>query len=107
MHNVSGYHDLFRQKTRAAEPMLSKCWSTVCDAGPTITQHWLIVSRLLGRRVCEVCTMEYFLKYLYFATNSYSEAKILCLVIKHKEQLFAIKMQLILCCTLSFFTKSH
>ena len=55
MHNVSD-HDLLRQKTRAAEPMLGKCWPTVCDAGPTLTQHWLIVPRLLGRRVCEVCT---------------------------------------------------
>ena len=26
------------------EPMLDQCWSTVCDAGPTLTRHWFNAS---------------------------------------------------------------
>ena len=36
------------QKTPGVEPMLVKCWATVCDAGPALNQHWLIVPYLLG-----------------------------------------------------------
>ena len=28
-------------KTQNGEPMLGQCWPTVCDAGLTITQHFL------------------------------------------------------------------
>ena len=35
------------QQTRHLEPVLVQCWSTVNDAGPTLTQHWLNVSRVL------------------------------------------------------------
>ena len=27
--------------TLDTKPMLAECWSTVCDAGPTLSQHWL------------------------------------------------------------------
>ena len=27
------------QQTGGIEPMLVSCWSTVCDAGPTLNQH--------------------------------------------------------------------
>ena len=36
------------QQTRDIHPRLIQCWSTVCDAGPTLYQHWVNVSRLLG-----------------------------------------------------------
>ena len=32
---------------RYTDPMLVQCWSIVCDAGPTLSQHWIIVSCLL------------------------------------------------------------
>ena len=28
------------RQTRVIEPMLSKCWPTVCDDGPTLGQHF-------------------------------------------------------------------
>ena len=31
--------------------MLFQCWATVCDAGPTLKQHWFNVSCL---RCCQV-----------------------------------------------------
>ena len=37
------------KKTRYNEPMLVYCWASFVDAGPTISQHWFIVSCLLGR----------------------------------------------------------
>ena len=37
------------QKARDIEPMLVKCWATVCDAGRTLKLHWVNVSCLLGR----------------------------------------------------------
>ena len=37
------------RQTRHVDPMLSWCWSSVCDAGPTLAQHWVNVSRLPGR----------------------------------------------------------
>ena len=39
------------QQTRDIDPMLVQCWSTVYDAGPTLGQHWVDVSRLLGGAV--------------------------------------------------------
>ena len=36
------------QQTRDIEPLLWQCWSTVYDAGPTLTQQWFNVSCLLG-----------------------------------------------------------
>ena len=39
--------DLRAQQTRDYEPVLFYCWSTVCDAGPTLKQHWLNISCLL------------------------------------------------------------
>ena len=38
-------HDcVFSQKTRVTDPLLVYCWSTVHNAGPTLNQHWMIVS---------------------------------------------------------------
>ena len=36
------------QHTRHFETMSALCWSTVCDAGPTLSQHCFNVSCLLG-----------------------------------------------------------
>ena len=36
------------QKTRTFETMLFQCWDGVRDGGPTLKQHWVIVSRVLG-----------------------------------------------------------
>ena len=35
-------------RTGDVEPMLTKCWATVCDAGLTISQHWVNASLLIG-----------------------------------------------------------
>ena len=32
------------QQTSKVEPMLFYRWATVCDAGPTLNQHWVIFS---------------------------------------------------------------
>ena len=31
------------------DEILAQCWANVCDAGPTLSQHWFNVSCLLGR----------------------------------------------------------
>ena len=36
------------QQTRDIELMLGQCWTSVVDVGPTLPQHWLNVSCLLG-----------------------------------------------------------
>ena len=36
------------QQTRDVDPMLVQCWSIVYDAGPTLNQHWVDGSCLLG-----------------------------------------------------------
>ena len=36
------------QQTRDVLPMLVYCWASVVDDGPTLNQHWLNVSCLLG-----------------------------------------------------------
>ena len=30
------------------DPMLDQCWANVVDGGPTLVQHWIHVSCLLG-----------------------------------------------------------
>ena len=32
------------RKTLHYEPMPGQCWSSVCDAGPTLTRHWFTAS---------------------------------------------------------------
>ena len=32
---------------RYSDPMLAQCWTSFCDAGPTLNQHWVSVSCLL------------------------------------------------------------
>ena len=39
-------HFVNRQQTLHVDPMLALYWSTVADAGPTLTQHWVNVSCL-------------------------------------------------------------
>ena len=39
------------QQTRYVEPMLFYCWAGVADNGPTLKQHWLNVSCLLGHNI--------------------------------------------------------
>ena len=36
------------QRTSSGKLMLVQCWPTVCDAGPTLNQHWFNASCLLG-----------------------------------------------------------
>ena len=38
------------QLTRDIDPMLAKCRPTVYDAEPTLNEHWVNVSYLLGNR---------------------------------------------------------
>ena len=38
------------QKAQNVDPLLIYCWSTVCDAGPTLNQHWADASCLMVRR---------------------------------------------------------
>ena len=37
------------QQTRGFHPMLFQCWASVVDGGPTLKQHWVNASCLLGR----------------------------------------------------------
>ena len=46
------------QQTRATDLIVSQCWATVYDACPTLDQHWVGVSCLLGRSVWLVCGWE-------------------------------------------------
>ena len=34
--------------SNGVQPMLVQCWATVVDGGPTLNQHWLDTSYLLG-----------------------------------------------------------
>ena len=43
----SDSHSATRQ-TRAVDPRMAQCWRTVRDAGPTLSQHWVNGSCLLG-----------------------------------------------------------
>ena len=36
--------------TADVDPLLAQCWSTVCDAGPTLTKQWVSASYQLGIR---------------------------------------------------------
>ena len=36
------------EQTRDDDPMLAQRWSSVCNAGPALSKHWVIVSCLLG-----------------------------------------------------------
>ena len=35
------------QKTGDVEPMMVYCWTSVCDAGPTLNHYWFIAGRLV------------------------------------------------------------
>ena len=41
---------------RHTDLMLVQCWTSVCDAGPTLNQHWVSVSCLLGGWCIWLCT---------------------------------------------------
>ena len=41
------------QQTRDVDPMLFLCWADVGDGGPTLKQHWVNVSCLLGPATSE------------------------------------------------------
>ena len=50
LRNMSKTTDVSRMKKTSRQtldihPMLDKCWSSVADAGSTLIQHWLSVSR--------------------------------------------------------------
>ena len=49
MVNIDHLHGLLTitEKTYI-DPMLGYCWPAVSDVGPTLTQHWVNVSCLLG-----------------------------------------------------------
>ena len=44
---VFRFYTAISHQPRYVESMLAD-WSTVCDAGPTLTQHWFNVTRFLG-----------------------------------------------------------
>ena len=44
--------EMSSQQTRDLHPMLVQCWPTVYDVGPTLKQHWMSVSCLLGWAGC-------------------------------------------------------
>ena len=46
------------QQTRDNQPMIGYCWPNVFDVGPTITQHWINASCLLGA----ICFHSYWLQ---------------------------------------------
>ena len=39
-------------QTRGIQPVLFQCWPTVFDAGPSLKQHWVIVSCFLTAALC-------------------------------------------------------
>ena len=43
-----GYGPMPSQQIRDYHPMLVHCWAAVVDGGPTVDQHWVNVSGLLG-----------------------------------------------------------
>ena len=43
------------QQTRDVLPMLAQCWASVVDGGPTLSQHWVNFSCLLGIVHIYVC----------------------------------------------------
>ena len=52
--SVTNNTPLISLQTRYIEPMLSWCWPSVVDDGPTSTQHWLNVSCLLGSQFVHI-----------------------------------------------------
>ena len=36
------------KQARCVHPVLSQCWTSVADGGPTFIQHWMGVACLLG-----------------------------------------------------------
>ena len=38
------------QQTRAVDPMLFECWASLADGGPTLKQHKVNVSCLMGKK---------------------------------------------------------
>ena len=45
-------------KVRGVHPMLFQCWASVCDAGPTLKQHWVNVPFFLGEG-CDPAPLSY------------------------------------------------
>ena len=44
----TGRYSVNTRQTPDGSPVLVQCWPSVCDAGPTLNQHWTSVSCLLG-----------------------------------------------------------
>ena len=42
------------KQTRHIDSMLDQCWPNVLDGGPTLAQHWIDVSCLLGQYLTSV-----------------------------------------------------
>ena len=51
-HKIKVYAAVYTQQTRGIHPMLFQCWANVFDAGPTLKQHWVNASCLLGNGIC-------------------------------------------------------
>ena len=47
------------QQMQDFDPMLLYCWAIVCNSGPTIQEHWVNVSRLLGMLVIYLCLSKF------------------------------------------------
>ena len=47
-HNIGIYIGNILRYTEDANPILFQCWSSVCDAGPTLKQHWVVLVHYSG-----------------------------------------------------------
>ena len=57
--------------------MLDQCWPTVYDVGPTLIQHWVNVSRLLGIHVFQYAMIQ-IIYYLSGCQTAGNLANLIC-----------------------------
>ena len=60
------------QPTRDVYPMLVQCWNDVVDGGPTLNQHWVNVSRLLGLHLSLLSVLKFQRSIAFFYAHSLS-----------------------------------
>ena len=62
---------LITQKTGDANPTLGQCWSSICDTGQTIIQHWVHFSCFLGGHCYKVITRCRHCAWFYVCSSQY------------------------------------
>ena len=67
---------LIAQQTRGIHPMVFQSWHTVCDAGPTLKQHWVNAPCLLGGH-CTSFTSNYDAARAELMTNCFKRTRII------------------------------